>query len=78
MRLVGGAWCITTLVLVTAYSSVLTSFITAPYAQPLVEKVEDVAERTKVKLVTVKGLGFDIIISVRQNNCYSFSHPLVS
>ena len=64
MRLVGGAWCIVAFVLVTAYSSVLTSFITAPHSLPLVETAKDVAEKPNVNPVTVRALGIDFIISV--------------
>ena len=64
MRLVGGAWCLVAFVLVTAYSSVLTSFITAPHSLPLVETAEDVAQKPNVNPVTMKSYGADNIITV--------------
>ena len=64
LRLVGGAWCLVGLILVTAYGSVITSFITAPHSEPLVESVKDVAEKSNVKIATMKGLAVDFTISV--------------
>lgn len=72
MRLVGGAWCLVGLVLVTAYCSVITSFITAPNSEPLVETAKDVADRSNVKLVTVKAHAVEFILSVMNiNSAYS-------
>ena len=64
MRLIGGAWCLVALILVTAYCSILTSFLTAPHLLPLVETVEDVAEKAHVNPATIKAWAVDVMISV--------------
>ena len=65
LRLVIGAcWCFVAFVLLTAYNSVLTSFVSAPHVQPLVETAEDVAQKSHVNPVTIKNKGVDIMITV--------------
>ena len=64
MRIVGGAWCLTAFVLVTAYSSVLISFIAAPVFYPLVDSVGELADRNDVSLVILKNYATDVILSV--------------
>ena len=66
MRLISGAWCLSALVLTTAYCSVLTSFIMAPQYKPLVDSVEELADNDKVDLVIQKGLAVDVMIMVVQ------------
>ena len=63
-RLVMGAWCLVGLCLTTAYSSVLVSFIIAPHYRPLVDSLEDLAQREDVNPLVVKDLAADVTISV--------------
>ncbi len=64
MRLVIGAWCLTSLLLVTAYSSVLSSFIVAPHYHTLVDTVEQLAKNEKATPLVFKDYHPDILISV--------------
>ncbi len=68
MRLVGGAWCLAALVLTNYYSSTLTALITSAKPQPLVNSVEELAEKDNVGLAVLKGYGVATTISVRM--CY--------
>lgn len=64
MRLVIGAWCLASLLLATAYSSVLASFIMAPHYHTLVDTVEQLANNEKVIPLVLKGYSSDISITV--------------
>ncbi len=64
MRLVIGAWCLNSLLLITAYSSVLSSFIVAPHYHTLVDTLEQLAKNEKVTPLVFKGYQPDILISV--------------
>jgi len=64
MRIVGGAWCLSALVLVTAYSSVLVSFYSAPIYQPLVRSMEELANRDDVNLAVLRYFAVDRTLSV--------------
>jgi len=64
MRMVGGAWCLAALVLVTAYSSVLVSFYSAPIYQPLIGSMEELSNRDDVNLVVLKYFAADRTLSV--------------
>ncbi len=48
----------------TAYSSVLVSFIIAPHYRPLVDTLEDLAQRENVNPLVVQDLAADVTISV--------------
>ena len=63
-RLIAGAWCMTALILTTAYSSVLTAFIMAPHYKPLVDSVQELASRTDVQLVVQSAWAIDLTITV--------------
>ena len=69
LRLLAGVWCLATLIFINYYSSVLTSFITAPNLIPLVGSLEDLATKKDVKLVVPKGVAVDHMISVRLFYC---------
>ena len=67
MRLILGAWCLLSLCMTTAYSSVLVSFVMAPHYKPLVDTVDDLAHKVDVNPLVMTGLGTDIMISVTFN-----------
>lgn len=71
MRLVGGAWCLTAFVLVSAYSSVLISFITAPDFHSLLYSVDELAKRDDIGLVVLKDYATDVILKVFVGNSSS-------
>lgn len=65
IRLVVGAWCLLTLVLLNVYNGVLISYVTeAGRPQPLINTFEDVLSDS-ILLVLDKGLAGDIVFSVR-------------
>ena len=66
IRFFVGAWSISCFVLVTAYSSVLISFLTAPADTfiPLVNSVNDLLNKTNVRVTVNKGLIADTLIKV--------------
>lgn len=65
VRLVIGAWCLTTFVLLNVYNGVLTSYMTATrQARPIINSIEDVAYDPSIKLVLEKGWACDVIFSV--------------
>jgi len=49
-------------VLVTAYSSVLISFLLKPYFKPLIETAKELAERTDLNPVMIKGNGAEVYV----------------
>ena len=69
MRLVLGAWCIAAFVLVTAYQSLLISYILAPEMEPpIVNSLADLANKTNVQLLIEKGLPIDSFLTVKLCN----------
>ena len=64
LRLVMGAWCLVSFCLITAYSSVVVSFVMAPHYRPLVETVKQLAENEDINPLVLKNYGVDITISV--------------
>ena len=60
VRFLAGAWCLTCFVLVTAYSSVLISFVTSPNYKPLVNSIYDLPKDTRIKMTVNKGLYPDV------------------
>ncbi len=64
-RFVSGAWCLACLVIITSFSSILTSFIMAPNYIPLVNSIEELAEKLEfAQPVVLKNFGMDVTISV--------------
>lgn len=59
-----GAWCLAALVIVSAYNSLLTSYILGSNADPLVDSLADLVGNSKVNLVVDKGLAVDVVVSV--------------
>lgn len=64
LRLAVGAWLLSAFVLITAYSSVLFSFILAPHFNLLIENVQELAERSDVNAIFVKGNSAERIVMV--------------
>ena len=64
LRVAVGAWVLTVFVLVTAYSSVLISFILTPQFNPLIKTVKELAERNDLNPVMLKGNGAEVYIMV--------------
>ena len=65
IRLVLGAWCLVCFVLVTAYSSVLTSFIMAPDYTILISSLRELIENKEPNPVVVDNLGIIGFIQVK-------------
>ncbi|XP_032786279.2 ionotropic receptor 93a isoform X2 [Daphnia magna] len=62
IRLVVGAWCLLTLVLLNVYNGVLTSYLlVTPYSLPLLNSMEDAAYDPNIFPVLVKNKGVDIL-----------------
>lgn len=65
IRFLTGAWCLTCFVLVTAYSSVLVSFMTAPDSyKPIINSVNDLPAKPNVHITVNKNLIADTIFQV--------------
>ena len=61
-RIVIGAWCLLTLVLINAYNGVLISYVTTTHqTPPLINSIEDVATKSNIYIVVNKGLGQDTV-----------------
>ena len=68
LRLIAGSWCILGLVLVTAYQSVLISYIVTPVMQPpLANSIAELANNKDANLVVEKGLTTDLALTVNAN-----------
>ena len=65
IRLMVGAWVLSCFVLITAYSSVLISFVTAPdNLKPIIDSFEDLPKNPKIHITTKKSYGIDKTIQV--------------
>jgi hypothetical protein len=65
VRCFTGAWCLACFVLITAYSSVLISFLTTigDY-KPLVNSVNDLPKNPNIRLTVIKELFADVLFLV--------------
>lgn len=73
IRFFTGAWCLAGFILVTAYSSVLISFVTAPNPyKPMVDSIEDMPAHPEVKLFVNKNLIADYLFTVKSNLMIQF------
>jgi len=66
IRLAAGTWCLACFVIVTAYSSVLISFIISPNLKPIINSIQDIPKVSGLRVVAVKGSSVDRIMSVKQ------------
>lgn len=66
VRLITGVWCLACFVLITAYCSVLISFLTAPDKPlgPLINSIDDLPNRSEIKVNVMKGWGPDFVFRV--------------
>ena len=64
IRFLAGVWCLAAFVLVNAYSSVLISFVTAPYRPYLLQSVQDLYNQSKTSILVDKGFVVDNFLSV--------------
>ena len=66
VRFIIGTWCLLSLVLLNVYNGTLVSFMTAaPKATPLISNIEDVINNPELHLIVDKGMGIDVLFSVR-------------
>lgn len=60
-----GSWCLCASVLVTAYNSLLVSYILGSNtAEPLVDSVRELAQNSNINLAVDKGYSADVYVSV--------------
>ena len=67
-RVAAGAWCCGCFFLVQIYCSTLTSHLTAPNQQPIVNSFFEIADNPAATLTIDKGYGLDLIIQVLRTN----------
>ena len=73
IRFLTGAWCLTCFVIVTAYSSVLVSFLTAPDSyKPLIESVNELPSKPEIKITVNKGYFMDVLSRVNIYNSFIY------
>lgn len=69
LRFLSGTWCLACFVLITAFSSVLVSFLTASETyKPIINTVNDLPKRD-VQVTVTKELFADIIFRVTIKTC---------
>lgn len=69
-RFIAGAWCLTALILGSAYSGVLLSFIMSPVSRPVIDSVYDIVNVPGLKAAVDRGRAADVIIqTVSQEAC---------
>jgi hypothetical protein len=65
IRIVVGAWCLLTLVLVNVYKGVLISYVTATHEAPqLINSADDLTTKPEIHLVVNRGQATDFVLSV--------------
>lgn len=64
LRFIVGVWVLGSLVLATAYTSVLISFVTLPDYKPLVDSVYDLLLKPDIRATVTAGQAVDILFSV--------------
>ena len=73
VQLLAAAWCLSCFVLVTAYSSVLISFLTAPdnIYTPLVNSVNDLPMKPEIRVTVDRSKFSDIVFAVITHSNYN-------
>lgn len=61
--ILAGTWGLSCFVVVTAYNSVLISFITTPVYQPLVKSIHDLVDRTDIYPIYEEGKLLDYLLN---------------
>ena len=64
IRLAAGTWCLACFILVTAYSSVLVSYIVAPNLKPIIDSPYDMPRVPALKIVIEKSSTFESLCLV--------------
>ena len=65
IRLMVGAWCFACFVLITAYSSVLISFLTAPDTyKPIINSISELPKKPFIRVTVDKGFFPDYLFQV--------------
>lgn len=64
IRLLAATWCLACFVLITAFSSVLISFVTLPYYKPLIDSIYDIPKNPQIKITVDRGLPMDSLFTV--------------
>lgn len=65
-------WCLAIFVLFTGYTTLLTSFVTAPKSHPLIRSIEEVLHRPDILLVTDKGRNVAALLLVPFDISFSY------
>lgn len=65
-----GSWCLGAMVLISAYNSILTSYILGSNAKPLVDSALDVVGNSNVNIAVNKGNGVDLFLSAAEVGFY--------
>jgi hypothetical protein len=66
IRIVAGVWCLACFVFITAYSSVLTSYIVAPNIKPIIDAIDDIPKVPALQTVVDQGSSIDMYFTVNQ------------
>ena len=66
-------WCLAAVVLTNVYSSALISYVSAPNRQPIIDSIYDVPKVPGLEIVVDKGLGADVVVSVNDTACNSYT-----
>nr|CAH0113330.1 unnamed protein product [Daphnia galeata] len=72
IRLLAGSWCVACFVLVTAYSSVLISFVTSPYYKPLIRSVYDIPKNPNIKITVNRGWSPDLLFTNADEGVFKY------
>ncbi|KAK4012749.1 hypothetical protein OUZ56_024985 [Daphnia magna] len=73
-----GSWCLGAMVLISAYNSILTSYILGSNAKPLVDSALDVVGNSNVNIAVNKGNGVDLVLSAAEVGFYKQAGDKVS
>ena len=78
IRLLVGAWCLTCFVLITAYSSVLISFLTAPDTyKPIINSINELPKKPFIRVTVDKGFFPDYLFQVKKKIFISMDQNLI-
>lgn len=72
IRFLAGAWCTACFVLVTAYSSVLISFVTSPNYKPMIQSLYDIPKNPKVKITVNRGWSPDLLFTNAEDGIFKY------
>lgn len=78
IRFLAGAWCTACFVLVTAYSSVLISFVTSPNYKPMIQSLYDIPKNPKVKITVNRGWSPDLLFTVKPSKVLAHYYSTIA